>query len=133
MKHFYSRGFPFHRGRRLRNNKNISHLITETNLSVNDLVMPYFLREDDDDQVAIKNMPGIKRFSTNELINELKIIQDLGIKTIAIFPKVDEKKKDEHGSESLSADNLVCRSLREIQNKCPTIMISMFSHRFVTK
>ena len=38
-------------------------------------------------------MPGKKRFSTNELINELKIIQDLGIKTIAIFPKVDEKKK----------------------------------------
>lgn len=123
MKHFYSRGFPFHRGRRLRNNRNISHLITETNLSVNDLVMPYFLREEDDDQVAIKNMPGLKRFSTNELINELKIIQDLGIKTIAIFPKVDEKKKDEHGSESLNADNLVCRSLREIKNKCPNISV----------
>ena len=39
--------------------------------------MPYFLREENDDQVAIKNMPGIKRFSTNELIKELKIIQDL--------------------------------------------------------
>ena len=123
MKHFYSRGFPFHRGRRLRNNKNISDLITETNLSVNDLVMPYFLREEDDDQVAIKNMPGLKRFSINELINELKIIEDLGIKTIAIFPKVDEKKKDEHGSESLNADNLVCRSLREIKNKCPNISV----------
>ena len=34
-----------------------------------------------------------------------------------------KKKKDEHGSESLNADNLVCRSLREIQNKCPNISV----------
>ena len=47
-------------------------------------------------------MPGLKRFSTNELIKELKEIEDLGIKTIAIFPKVNEKKKDNYASESLN-------------------------------
>ncbi len=122
MKHFYSKGFPFHRGRRLRNNKNISSLVTETNLSVNDLVMPYFLKEEDD-KAIIKNMPGLKRFSTNELIKELKEIEDFGIKTIAIFPKVNEKKKDNFASESLNEDNLVCRSLREIKKKCPNISV----------
>ena len=73
MKHFYSRGFPFHRGRRLRNNKNICDLVTETNLSVKDLVMPYFLREDND-ETKISNMPGLKRFSIDELIIELEEI-----------------------------------------------------------
>ena len=91
MKHFYSKGFPFHRGRRLRNNTNISNLVAETNLDVNDLVMPYFLREENDDP-AITSMPDLRRFSINELIKELQEIEDLGIKTIAIFPKIEEKK-----------------------------------------
>ena len=122
MKHFYSRGFPFHRGRRLRNNKNICDLVTETNLSVKDLVMPYFLREDND-ETKISNMPGLKRFSVDELIIELEEIENLGIKTVAIFPKINEKKKDDQASESLNEDNLVCRSLRQIQKKCPNISV----------
>jgi len=122
MKHFHSRGFPFHRGRRLRNKKNISDMVAETNLSVNDLVLPYFLREEDDETV-IKNMPGLQRFTTDELIKELKEIENLGIKTIAIFPKINEKKKDDQASESLNENNLVCRSLREIRNSCPNISI----------
>ena len=122
MTHFHSRGFPFHRGRRLRNNKNILDLISETNLSVNDLVMPYFLKEENEKSV-IKSMPGLERFSINDLIKELKEIEDLGIKTVAIFPKIDEKKKDDYASESLSNDNLVCRALREIKKKCPNISV----------
>ena len=122
MKHFYSKGFPFHRGRRLRNNTNISNLVAETNLDVNDLVMPYFLREENDDP-AITSMPDLRRFSINELIKELQEIEDLGIKTIAIFPKIEEKKKDNLASESLNENNLVCRSLREIRKICPNISV----------
>ena len=122
MKHFYSRGFPFHRGRRLRNKKNISDMVSETNLSVNDLVLPYFLREENDETV-INNMPGLQRFSTDELIKELKEIENLGIKTIAIFPKINEKKKDDHASESLNENNLVCRSLRKIRKSCANISV----------
>ena len=92
MKQFHSRGFPFHRGRRLRKNKNVLDMVAETSLSVDDMVMPYFLREDND-KSTIKNMPGLKRFSIKDLIKELKKVEDLGIKAIAIFPKIDEKKK----------------------------------------
>ena len=38
------------------------------------------------------NMPGLKRFSIDELITELEEIENLGIKTVAIFPKINEKK-----------------------------------------
>ena len=121
MIHFHSRGFPFHRGRRLRNNKNILDLTSETSLSVNDIVMPYFLREEND-KSTIESMPGLKRFSISELVKELKEIEDLGIKTIAIFPRVEEKK-DNYASESISNDNLVCRALREIKKKSPNISV----------
>ena len=67
-------------------------MVSETSLSVNDLVLPYFLREENDETV-INNMPGLQRFSTDELIKELKEIENLGIKTIAIFPKINEKKR----------------------------------------
>ena len=80
--------------------------------------MPYFLKEEDDKSV-IKSMPGLKRFSISDLVKELKEIEDLGIKTIAIFPKVEEKKKDNYASESISNDNLVCRALREIKKEIP--------------
>ena len=67
-------------------------MVTETNLSVNDLVMPYFLKEENDETI-ITNMPGLKRFGTNALIKELKEIEDLGTKQLLFFPKLVKKKK----------------------------------------
>ena len=58
MKKFLSRGFPYHRGRRTRINENIRELISETSLSSSKLIMPYFVREDNDDS-DIVSMKGI--------------------------------------------------------------------------
>ena len=48
MTDFRSDGFPIHRGRRLRKNKNIRELVAEIKISKKDLVMPYFIIEDDE-------------------------------------------------------------------------------------
>ena len=73
MKKFNSRGFPFHRGRRLRSSRNLRDLVAETFLKTDDLVMPYFIREDND-KMDSKNKFGFKRFSINELLNELDAV-----------------------------------------------------------
>ena len=66
-------------------------MVSETNLSPSDLVMPYFIREDNDNP-KIEMMPGIKRHTETELMEELESLKDLGIKAISIFPKVNKKK-----------------------------------------
>ena len=93
MKKFNSRGFPFHRGRRLRSSSNLRDLVAETLLKTDDMVMPYFIREDSD-KMESKNKFGFKRFSINELLKELDEVVKLGIKSVALFPKIEVEKKN---------------------------------------
>ena len=54
MSNFNSRGFPHHRGRRLRSSSNLRDIVSQVKLSLDDLVMPYFIKEiKDNNQVAI--------------------------------------------------------------------------------
>ena len=55
MSLFSSKGFPYHRGRRLRSSNYIRDLVSENHLTADDLVMPYFIREDNDDPLIIAN------------------------------------------------------------------------------
>ena len=66
MNTFISTGFPNHRGRRLRKKKGIRSLISESSLIPDNLVMPYFIRDDDDDDYR-SIVSGLKRFSINIL------------------------------------------------------------------
>ena len=45
MSNFNSRGFPYHRGRRLRSSSNLRDIVSQVELSLDDLVMPYFIKE----------------------------------------------------------------------------------------
>ena len=121
MKFFNSKGFPYHRGRRLRSLNYLRDLVSENTLTANDLVMPYFVREDNDDS-SIDGMKGIKRFSISELLNELDIVSNYGIKAIALFPKVLKEKKSLKAEESYSNKNLICRSVKSISERFPEII-----------
>ena len=113
MKKFNSRGFPFHRGRRLRSPRNLRDLVAETFLKTDDLVMPYFIREDND-KMDSKNKFGFKRFSINELLQELDEIVKLGIKSVALFPKIEVEKKTDDAIESFNENNLISRALKKV-------------------
>ena len=52
--------FQIHRGRRLRKGTSIRESIAETQLSCNDLVMPYFVEEKNKTS-PIKSMIGIQK------------------------------------------------------------------------
>ncbi len=109
--------YPKLRLRRSRKYEWSRRLVQETNLSANDLVLPIFLTEGSNKKVPIKTMPGIYRYS----INNLSIIVDRAIKKkipmIALFPYTNPKIKDLKGSESLNENNLVCRAIRFIKNR----------------
>ena len=48
MSNFNSRGFPYHRGRRLRSSSNLRDVVSQVKLSLDDLVMPCFIKEIED-------------------------------------------------------------------------------------
>jgi porphobilinogen synthase len=109
--------YPSLRLRRPRQNEWSRRLVQENNLSGSDLILPIFLTEGKNKKIPIKSMPGIFRYS----INNLGIIVDRAIKKkipmVALFPHTNPKSKDLIGSESLNEDNLICRAIKYIKKR----------------
>ena len=117
------RTFPETRMRRIRKNSGLREMLAETNLSKTDLIQPIFIKEDLSGNEAIKTMPGINRFGLDILNDEVGKIVDLGIKSIAVFPVINEEKKDENGSQATIDDNFICRAISSIKKSYPDLMV----------
>ena len=117
------RTFPETRMRRIRKNSGLREMLAETNLSKTDLIQPIFIKEDLSGAEAIKTMPGINRFGLDILNDEVGKIVDLGIKSIAVFPVINEEKKDETGSQATLEDNFICRAISSIKKSYPDLMV----------
>ena len=115
--------FPKIRLRRLRKSKWIRDLVSETTLSNNDLILPIFIREGKNKIDSIKSMPDVKRYTVDKLPIILKLVKKYNIPAVALFPYTSENKKDKIGSEALNPNNLVCRAIRYIKERFPTIGI----------
>ena len=115
--------YPKTRLRRLRKSRWMRSLVSETNISSNDLILPIFVREGKNKIEPIKSMPGINRYSIDRLSYILKEVLKYKIPMVALFPYTPNYKKDAKGSESLNPDNLICRSIRLIKERFPGIGI----------
>ncbi len=111
------------RPRRTRTTENMRALVQENHLSVSDFIYPMFIQEGSGATVPIASMPGIYRYSLDTLLEELKIVQDLGIKSICLFPNYPESKKDARGSESLKEDTLYLQAINAIKTQFKDILI----------
>ena len=112
-----------HRPRRNRKSAAIRDLVQETTLSVNDFIFPMFVMEGTNIRSEIKSMPNIYRFSLDTLLEELKEVTDLGIKSICLFPNYPESKKDKYATESYKTGTLYLKALSEIKNKFPDLAL----------
>ena len=113
--------YPKTRLRRLRKQKWLRNLISENNISPNDLILPIFVREGKNKIESIKTMPGVKRYSVDKLPSILKKVKSLKIPMVALFPYTPNNKKNKQGTEALNPNNLICRSLRLIKDRFPDI------------
>lgn len=112
-----------HRPRRNRKSEAVRSLVAENTLSVNDFIFPMFVQEGSGVQIEITSMPGIYRYSIDTLLEELKEVTDLGIKSICLFPNYPESKKDKYATESYNHDTLYLQALRAIKDKFPELAI----------
>ncbi len=113
--------FPKTRLRRVRNTDWIRRLVSETNLSVNDLILPVFLKEGNNKIEKIKSMPGVNRYTIDKLDIILDKALKLKIPMISLFPCTATNKKDSNGSEALNENNLVCKAIKKIKKKYKNI------------
>ena len=109
--------FPSTRLRRVRNSDWVRRLISENNLSANDLILPIFLTEGKNKKEKIKSMPGIYRYSLDKLSSILDEAEKFKIPMIALFPNTSNHQRDHNGSEALNENNLVCRAIKFIKKK----------------
>ncbi len=113
--------FPKTRLRRVRNTDWIRRLVSETNLSVNDLILPVFLKEGNNKIEKIKSMPGVNRYTIDKLDIILDKALKLKIPMISLFPCTATNKKDSNGSEALNENNLICKAIKKIKKKYKNI------------
>ena len=115
--------FPSTRLRRLRMKDFSRRMISENNLSVNDLIWPVFVCEGNNIVDEIKSMPGVFRYSIDSILKELETIVNLKIPAIALFPQIDNSLKDEKGSQAIDENNLICRTIKSIKKNFPDLGI----------
>ena len=99
--------YPNVRMRRNRKSDWVRRLVSEHNLSANDLILPLFVQDGLKKKEIIASMPNIFRYSIDELARVVEKACKLKIPLIALFPYTDIKKKDEKGKEALNRNNLV--------------------------
>jgi len=111
---------------RLRRNRKAEwsrRLVSESNLSTNDLIWPIFIREGKNIKESIKSMPGVYRHSLDKVEGLVEKAVNKKIPMIALFPYTPISKKNSRGSEALNRNNLICKALRLIKKNYKNIGI----------
>ncbi|WP_457582820.1 porphobilinogen synthase [Ensifer canadensis] len=112
--------------RRMRRNRKADwtrRLVQENRLTVDDLIWPIFIVPGSNIMQPIDAMPGVNRMSIDKAVEAVKEAADLGIPAIATFPNIDLSLRDETGSNSLAADNLINQATRAFKMAVPEIGI----------
>ena len=114
---FFKRNFPKTRLRRLRQSNAMRDLVSETHLSLTDLIQPIFITDNKDMVGEISSLPNIERIHIEDINREIDMILELGIKSVAIFPVVDSDKKDKAGTYATNEDNFLFKALKNLTEK----------------
>jgi porphobilinogen synthase len=113
--------YPYTRMRRNRATDFSRRLIRETNLSVDDLILPIFVVEGILQSEPIESMPGVNRLSIDLLVLEAKQIAALGIPAVALFPVVSQDLKSSLAEESYNPEGLAQRAVRALKESVPEL------------
>lgn len=105
--------FPTVRPRRLRYHPLVRSLVRETALSVDNFVLPLFVRPGRDTVKSIPSMPGHAQFSVDRLAEIVGSALELGIKAFILFGIPESK--DPIGSSAWDENGIVCRAIRQLR------------------
>jgi porphobilinogen synthase len=108
-------GFPTIRLRRLRHHPRVRHLIRETTLTGENLILPLFVRPGRGIRKEIASMPGNYQLSIDCLVEEVGAALDLGVHSFLLFGIPTHK--DAAGSSALDPEGIVQQALRALRKQ----------------
>ncbi|MDX1639047.1 MAG: porphobilinogen synthase [Balneolaceae bacterium] len=115
--------FPYQRPRRLRGSSAIRAMVAEHHLKPADFIAPVFVTGGQDKKEEIPSMPEYYRYSLDLLMDEIQELQEVGIRSVLLFVKVPEDKKDNRGTEALNDKGLMQESVRAIKKTFPDMLV----------
>ena len=113
--------YPMVRMRRMRHDDFSRRLMRENVVTVNDLILPVFVQEGERTRSPIPTMPGVCRYTIDELLDVCGEMVDLGIPMVALFPHIEDNLKTPDGVEAANGDGLIPRTVKAIKEKYPML------------
>src|SRR5437660_11873315 len=113
--------FPAYRPRRLRQSPALRRLVSETQLSAAQLVLPFFVRAGRKVRRPIAAMPGVFQLSVDELIIEAAKAHEVGVPAALLFGIPETK--DAKASGAYAADGIVQQAVRRLKKELPQLLV----------
>src|SRR5215203_5426015 len=113
--------FPSTRLRRMRRTDTLRGLVRETELTPAHLIQPAFVVAGEGIREEVPSMPGIERFSINNLVEEAGEVAAAGIGALMLFgiPNV----KDEFGTGAYDDEGIVQMAVRALKDAHPGLVV----------
>jgi porphobilinogen synthase len=94
-------------------------MATETRLHTSQLIFPMFVFDGQNIRNEIHSLPGIYRFSPDQLLHEIEECMELGLTNFILFPAVADALKDQTATYSYAPENFYLHTAREIKKRFP--------------
>jgi porphobilinogen synthase len=105
--------FPIQRPRRLRRTERLRNLVRENRLHPAGFVCPMFVCPGSGVHEEISSMPGIYHQSVDQIVEECREVEALGISGVVLFGLPETK--DARGTSSLAKDGVIQRAVEAIK------------------
>ncbi|MGV8879664.1 MAG: porphobilinogen synthase [Sphingobacteriaceae bacterium] len=111
------------RPRRNRKSEVVRQMVQETHLKAANLIFPLFIVDGTNQKIAVASMPGIFRYSIDNLLREVESCMKLGLNSFDLFPSIADALKDKYATESYNEKGLYLRAVAEIKKNFPNACV----------
>lgn len=94
-------------------------MVQETHLHAGNLIFPLFIVDGENQKTEVKSMPGIFRYSIDNLLREVESCMNLGLKAFDLFPNIEDSLKDKYATVSYQKGNLYLRAIEAVKKNFP--------------
>ena len=107
------------RPRRNRKSAVIRDMVQENHISAANLIFPLFIVDGQGQKTEVSSMPGIFRYSVDNLLREVESCLKLGLKSFDLFPNIEDSLKDKFATVSYKKGSLYLRAIEEVKKNFP--------------